>query len=162
MFVTNHALAGALIGQLMPGEPLGAFVVGAASHLALDAVPHWGCDTWKPGGPDHFLTVARRDGLLGLGVMAASTILVNRRSRLAVAAGMAGAVLLDLDKPLEHFLRWRPFPKVVQRVHERVQRESPKAMPNELFYGLILTLANVIVPKWPATRVESPVPDSPA
>ncbi len=36
--------------------------------------------------------------------------------RLSVAA-MAGAVLLDLDKPLEHFFRWNPFPTVVQRVH---------------------------------------------
>lgn len=150
MFVTNHALAGALIGRLLPGRPITAFVIGAGSHLALDAVPHWGCEMWRPGGPRKFLEVARRDGVLGLSVMAAATLLVDRRSRPAVVSAMAGAVLLDLDKPCLHFFGRNPFPTVVQRVHSRVQRESPEAMPKEIFYGLVLTSLHLIFPR--ATR----------
>lgn len=41
MLVTNHVLAGAAIGALTrrPGVALG---LGVASHLAMDAMPHWG------------------------------------------------------------------------------------------------------------------------
>ena len=41
MLVTNHVLSGAVIGattrRIVP-----AFLLGIASHFALDAAPHWG------------------------------------------------------------------------------------------------------------------------
>jgi hypothetical protein len=40
MFVTNHALAGVLIGQVLEENPMAAFAAGVVSHLALDAMPH--------------------------------------------------------------------------------------------------------------------------
>ena len=60
MLITNHVLAGALVGLASPG-PVSAFGVGVVSHFAMDVVPHW-------GDPDHeaFLRVAYVDGLVGL------------------------------------------------------------------------------------------------
>lgn len=61
MLLTNHVLAGAAIGTLLRRRPALAFGVGVASHLAMDALPHFGL----PGEPDaarRFLRIARRDG----------------------------------------------------------------------------------------------------
>ena len=144
MFVTNHVLAGALIGQAMPGRPLAAFAAGVGSHLVLDAAPHWGCDFHSPEGPDLFLKVARRDGLLGLAAMAAAAMAVNREARLSTVAAMAGAALLDLDKPLEHFFGIRPFPDVVTRIHKGIQNESVDGMRNEFAYGIAFALTDMV------------------
>src|SRR5580658_2920499 len=88
MLVTNHVLSGALIGALTR-TPLLAFPLGAASHLPLDAAPHWG--QWD--NRRHFLRVAVADGLTGLATMAVATIVADPRQRPAVVAGMLGAVL---------------------------------------------------------------------
>ncbi|MGD0393447.1 MAG: hypothetical protein ABSC41_12485 [Acidimicrobiales bacterium] len=144
MFVTNHVLSGVLIGQAMPGRPLAAFAAGVGSHLVLDAAPHWGCDFHSPEGPDLFLKVARRDGLLGLATMAAAAMAVNREARLSTIAAMAGAALLDLDKPLEHFFGLRPFPEVVTRLHKGIQNESVDGMRNEFAYGMAFALADMV------------------
>ena len=70
-----------------------AFVAGVASHLALDAVPHWGCDLQRPGGPEQFLVVAKRDGLLGLTAMVAVALATERPARAATLAAMDAALL---------------------------------------------------------------------
>jgi hypothetical protein len=136
MFVTNHVLSGALIGRALERRPFAAFALGVASHLVLDAVPHWGCDTYRPAGSDQFLAVAKRDGLLGLTVIAAATLVAKQPARTSTLAAMAGAALLDLDKPLQHFFGWNPFPEVVRRLHERVQNESPEGLTNEIRFGV--------------------------
>ena len=59
MFVTNHVLSGVLIGRALKKRPGLALLAGVASHLVLDAIPHWGCNP----GRAHFLTVAKRDGV---------------------------------------------------------------------------------------------------
>jgi hypothetical protein len=140
MFVTNHVLAGAVIGNRYPGQPVTAFLVGVGSHLAMDSVPHWGCDTVAPGGPESFLRVARRDGLLGLAVMSGALLVTDRRHRLATASAIAGSVLLDLDKPAEHFFGLNPFPDLVQRIHGGIQRETRHGLVVELVSGALLTL----------------------
>ena len=139
VFVTNHALSGVLIGRALERRPIAAFIVGLGSHLALDAIPHWGCDLRVEGAPDRFLRIAKRDGVLGLVTIATATLAVDRRSRAATVAAMAGAVLLDLDKPSMYFLGVNPFPKLVRRVHKRAQNESPDGMPNEFAFGLLGT-----------------------
>ncbi len=126
MFVTNHVLSGVLIGQALKRRPVAAFVVGIGSHLVLDAMPHWGCDD-EPDGTERFLQVAKRDGVLGLAAMAAAALAVDRSARLSTLAAMAGAALLDLDKPIEHFFGVRAFPDVVMRIHKGIQNESPTA-----------------------------------
>ncbi len=145
MFVTNHVLSGALIGRMLERRPVTAFAVGVASHLALDAVPHWGCDTGRPGGADKFLTVAKRDGVLGLTVMAAAALIATKKARPATVAAMAGAVLLDLDKPLLHFVGRNPFPWRVRRFHERVQNESEEGLPNEIRFGVAFAAADAFL-----------------
>ena len=144
MFVTNHVLSGALIGRALERRPVAAFAVGVASHLVLDAVPHWGCDKHGPGGADEFLAMARRDGLLGLAAMAAATLVATRPSRTATVAAMVGAALLDLDKPLQHFFGRDPFPKVVSRFHNRIQNESPEGMANEIRFGVAFAAVDAL------------------
>ena len=160
MFITNHVLSGALIGRLAERRPVTAFVAGVASHLLLDAVPHWGCDIRRPGGPEAFLAVARRDGLLGLTAIAAVALTVERPARSASLAAMAGAVLLDLDKPLLHFFGRDPFPLVVQRLHRRIQNESPDGLRNEIRFGFAFAMLDVVAtamarhPELQGSRVE--------
>jgi hypothetical protein len=120
VFITNHTLAGGVIG-LAARRPVAAFAAGVVSHVAMDMVLHWGDDlTW-----DEFVQVARVDGLVGLAAAAAALAVAPRRARPPVAAGIAAACLLDLDKPGRHFLGRSPFPAAVDRFHGRIQREHP-------------------------------------
>jgi hypothetical protein len=154
VFVTNHVLSGMLVGRLFKNRPGTAFVAGIASHLILDAVPHWGCRVSKLGPKEKvseksgqsapFLTMAKRDGVLGLVAMAAGALAVERPARNATVAAMTGAVLLDLDKPLFYFFGVNPFPAVVQSVHGWVQNESPGGMTNELRFGAAFAAADLL------------------
>jgi hypothetical protein len=81
--------------------------------------------------------------MLGLSAMAAVALAAPKQARPATIAGMAGAVLLDLDKPLLHFFGWNPFPRVIQRFHDRVQNESPEGLPNEIRFGFGFAAADV-------------------
>lgn len=145
MFVTNHVLSGVVIGRLLERHPVAAFVVGLGSHLALDMVPHWGCELNAPNGRELFLRYARRDGLLGLLTGACAVGAVHRQARPATLAAIFGAVLLDADKPVIHFWRRNPFPRTVSRIHARVQNESPQGMPNELAFGVSCAIADVVI-----------------
>jgi hypothetical protein len=97
-----------------------AFTAGFGSHFVLDAVPHWG--QW--GSQRKFLRVARVDGLVSLGVMAAFAAVSPPGRRLTVLAGMTGAALPDLDKPSNLWFGRSPFPAAVDRFHWRIQREA--------------------------------------
>ena len=145
MFVTNHVLSGVVLGRLLRGRPLTAFVVGVGSHLALDMVPHWGCDKRTPDGRQLFLRYAKRDGVVGLSVMLAAAGAVDRRDRSATIAAMLGASVLDADKPCLHYFGRNPFPKVVSRIHARAQNESPDGLRNELVVGLVAAIADAFV-----------------
>ena len=138
MFVTNHVLSGVLLGQMLKRRPVTAFFIGVGSHLVLDSIPHWGCDTDAPGQFGRFLLVARRDGLLGLTIMAVAAAAVPKRGRASTVSAMAGAALLDLDKPLMIYVGLNPFPAVVNRLHGRVQRETSLGMPFEFAFGAAL------------------------
>jgi hypothetical protein len=144
VFVTNHVVSGVLIGRALESSPAAAFVVGIGSHLAVDLIPHWGCEKLPDGYTDRFLRAARRDGLLGLAAMAACAAAVDPKARPAVIAAMAGAVLLDLDKPCKHFFGFNPFPRPVRRVHTWVQRESASGMRNEVAFGAVFSLIDAV------------------
>jgi hypothetical protein len=144
VFVTNHVLSGVLIGRVLEDHPVAAFAVGVGSHLVVDMIPHWGCDRAAEGGSERFLAVARRDGLLGLAAMGAASLAVDRRARPSVIAAMAGAVLLDLDKPIEHFFGVYPYPNLVRRVHLWCQNESAEGMPREVAFGLAFAVADTL------------------
>ena len=145
MFVTNHVLSGVVIGRVLRRRPLTAFVVGVGSHLVLDMVPHWGCDFRTPENRQLFLRYAKRDGLLGLVVMACAAGAVDRGARKATIAAMAGAALLDVDKPTIYFFGRNPFPRIVRRIHGRAQNESPEGMPNEVLFGVSSALLDALI-----------------
>jgi hypothetical protein len=139
MLVTNHVLSGAVIGAASRRRPVPAFALGVLSHFALDAAPHWG--KWR--GRPSFMEVAVPDGLLGLAVMGTMTALAPREARLAVLAGMAGAALPDLDKPSKVFFGRSPFPRVVDRIHMRIQDEAPHRFKYELTAAAVFFAAAV-------------------
>ena len=120
MFITNHALAGAVIGRTVR-RPALAFGLGVASHIGMDLVLHYGREgiDW-----DDFVEIARVDGTIGLAVCAGALATTPRGTRTAVAAGIAGACLIDMDKPGRHFVGRSPFPAAVDRFHGRIQNES--------------------------------------
>jgi hypothetical protein len=135
MLVTNHVLSGALVGHVAGSVPV-AFAVGVVSHLVLDSVRHWGDDRRI----EDVMHIAVPDGLVGLATMATVTLGARPERRARVLAGMAGAALLDLDKPGRVFFGASPFPLLVDRLHGWVQRESPRRMPQELLVGATLML----------------------
>lgn len=131
MLVTNHVLAGALVGLAAPG-PVSAFLGGVASHVALDVVPHWGD---RP--MDEVMPIAVADGLTGLAAIAVVWRRTPPGRRVRVLAGMAGASVPDLDKPSRVFFGVSPFPEAVDDFHARIQtRESAARMPQELLVGI--------------------------
>lgn len=124
MLITNHVLAGALVGATSPG-PAAAFGLGVLSHAAMDAAPHF-------GNQAIFLRVAVVDGLLGLATMSWVARSTTRGKRNVVMAGMLGACFPDADKPALLFVGRSPFPAVVDHWHARIQHESPRRLPQEV------------------------------
>jgi len=144
--VTNHVLCGAVIGA-KTRRVVPAFVLGIASHFALDAAPHWG----KWDGPPSFMQVAVPDGLAGLAVMGVMTAVVAPRGRrAAVLAGMTGAALPDLDKPYRVFFGRSPFPRAVDRLHAVIQDEAPHRLKYELALAVAFCAAAVALLRVPA------------
>jgi hypothetical protein len=145
MLVTNHVLSGAVIGattrRIAP-----AFLLGIASHFALDAVPHWG------NGNLTLMQVAVPDGLTGLAVMGAMMAVAPRGRRAAVLAGMAGAALPDLDKPSKVFFGRSPFPRAVDRLHRVIQDEAPHRFKYELAVAVACCAAAVGLLRGPAAE----------
>ena len=145
MFVTNHVLSGVVIGRLLERHPITAFVVGVGSHLVLDMVPHWGREESTAAGRQLFLRYAKRDGLVGLLAMVCAAAAVDRQARKATLAAMAGAALLDADKPMMLYLGRNPFPRAVRRLHARAQNESPQGMPKEIVFGLVCAVIDSVL-----------------
>ena len=119
MLLTNHVLSGALIGARArgPGRP------------SRPGWRHTSCSTRSRTGASgaakrRFLRVAVADGLVSLAVAGALAAASPPARRAAVLAGMAGAALPDLDKPTKLWFGWSPFPRTVDRFHNRIQREA--------------------------------------
>lgn len=130
MLATIHVIAGAAIGG-MTVRPELAFVGGIASHLVMDAMPHWG-DRDRAT----FLRVARVDGVCSL-VAACAAVRIAGSCPGSVVAGIAGGLLLDLDKPSRHFFGGNPFPPWVQHAHSRIQKgkEASHRLGGEIAVG---------------------------
>ena len=136
MFITNHVLAGAIIGLVAPRRPAKVALVAVGSHFVLDSVPHWGThDDAK------FRKVAIVDGLIGLATMRAVMSAVPRGTRVAVLAGMLGAAFPDSDKPALMFVGRSPFPAAVDHFHGRIQREAKHGVRTEFKVALAMVAA---------------------
>jgi hypothetical protein len=144
VLVTNHVLSGALIGAAVR-RPAPAFVLGVASHFVLDAVPHWG--KWRDRR--HFLKVAVTDGLTGLVAIGACVAVARPGRRLALAAGMAGAALPDLDKPAELVFGRSPWPTAVNRFHGVIQDEAADRFGQEMVVMGVLAAASLLAASRP-------------
>lgn len=129
MLATTHVLTGALIGRRVRRPALAA-AVGVVSHLALDALPHWGVDMDSPAGRRRFLRVAVADGC------ALSLALVAVRRRYGAGpelAGALGALLLDLDKPAAELGVQQLWPDRLHLFHIGIQTgERPRRWPVDL------------------------------
>jgi hypothetical protein len=141
MFITNHVLAGTLAGTAFRRRPVLAFTVGFATHVAMDMTPHWGNPTLDEDG---FYAVAKRDGILGLAALALVAA-AGVPPRAALLAGIAGAAVLDADKPTEYFFGVNPIPRAVDAFHQRIQRESPGGIRTEVAFGAALATACTVV-----------------
>jgi hypothetical protein len=137
VFVSNHALAGAAIGALVR-RPVPAFVIGVASHVLMDMTPHFG---ERDMDEDEFLRLTRIDGSVGLGVTAAVAAAAPRSVRRSALVGLAGACLIDLDKPGRHFFGRSPFPPVVDKFHDHIQNEAPRERWTEAATTAVLVAA---------------------
>lgn len=137
MLTVNHVPVGAVVGLIARKHPLYALALGVLSHLALDAIPHWGIS--EPGRYDEFTRVAERDGLAGL---AASALLIHRAppsARPAVAAGIIGAVAPDFDHVTTYFFNRTIWPPRFLKFHGDIQREGATPMRKELTRAAIST-----------------------
>ena len=133
MFITNHVLAGAIIGLVAPRRPAPVALVAVGSHFVLDSMPHWGIH-----GEATFRKVAVVDGLVGLATMRAVMGAVPRGTRVAVLSGMLGAAFPDADKPALMFFGRSPFPARVDQFHQRIQRESSRGVRTEIRAALAM------------------------
>lgn len=157
MFITNHVLAGAVIGLVAPRRPARVALVAVGSHFVLDSVPHWGIHD----DDATFRKVAIVDGLIGLATMRAVMGAVPRGTRVAVLAGMLGAAFPDADKPMEMFFGRSPFPAGVDRFHARIQRESARGIRTEIRAALGLVLAVRVLSWLRAVAADAPVAADP-
>jgi hypothetical protein len=127
MILTTHAIVGAALASFLPSHPVAAFVVGFASHFALDAIPHVdypikSCSV-NPniGAPLVFDRALLRDavtiGFDGLfGITAGLFLFGSLAGFWAILMGAVGAMLPD---PLQFLhARWPHEPlRTLQRFH---------------------------------------------
>jgi len=127
MILTTHAVVGAALASFLPSHPAAAFVVGFASHFALDAIPHVDYPIKsrsvnpRIGAPMAFDRALLQDavtiGFDGLfGVTAALLLFSSPVSFWAILMGAIGAMLPD---PLQFVhTRWPHEPlRTLQRFH---------------------------------------------
>jgi len=119
MFITTHAVLGALIGEQLASNPALAFGLGLASHYLVDIIPHGDSGVYK--GYVAGSKVRRALALVSIdGIMTVLFVLFlfntqTFESRAAVSAGIIGSVLPDLLVGLYELTRspkLRPFHRV--------------------------------------------------
>ena len=120
MFITTHAVLGALIGEELASNPALAFFLGLVSHFLVDIIPHG--DTYLYKGYVSGTKVRRALAYVtidGIATVLFVLFLFNTQtfeSRAAVSAGIIGSILPDLIVGLyevtrSNKLRW------FQRLH---------------------------------------------
>ena len=127
MILTTHAVVGAALASFMPSHPVIAFVVGFASHFALDAIPHVDYPIKsrsvnpKIGAPIAFDAALLQDAMTigsdGLfGILAALFLFSTSASFWAILMGAIGAMLPDPLQFVHTRLPHEPL-RTLQRFH---------------------------------------------
>jgi hypothetical protein len=134
MILCTHAIVGAAFASFLPSRPAAAFVIGFASHFALDAIPHQdypiNSSSVNPriGAPMAFdrallqdaVTIGS-DGLFGL--VAALFLFGSSAGLWSILLGAIGAMLPD---PL-------------QFMHARLPHEPLRTLHSDFTFGLTQT-----------------------
>lgn len=117
---TLHAAAGTAIGWALRQRPTLAVAAAAASHLLLDAIPHWGTDNKRT-----WLAVAATDVTIGTAATAHLISKAPAQHRRLLATTATAAIALDLPKIPRTFGLPVPFePDWLRHLHSNIQRET--------------------------------------
>lgn len=124
MYLTVHAAAGLALARLSP-HPVLTFILGLASHLLLDAIPHGD----EHLAPSHFAWARRVRRLVGAAVIDALVLagflsiylwVTPIESGWNLAAGVTGALLPDAVEGVYLITRVR-FLESFDRFHVYIQ-----------------------------------------
>jgi hypothetical protein len=154
MILSTHAIVGGAIASFMPGHPVLAFVIGVASHFAIDAIPH-------VDYPLHSISVKRSAPsalrlnwwlVQNLGLVALAACVGLAIVLWLCCAGALGAMLPD---PLQLLLKLYPREALrsLQRFHVWIHTKRRLSWP--LGVGSQLALVALVVglhPYWLSTR----------
>jgi hypothetical protein len=127
MILTTHAIVGAALASFLPSHPAAAFVVGFASHFALDAIPHVDYPIKsrsvnpRIGAPMAFDRALLQDAMTigsdGLfGIVAALFLFSSSANFWAILLGASGAILPDPLQFVHSRLPHEPL-RTLQRFH---------------------------------------------
>lgn len=153
MTITNHILAGALIG-LAAKEPALALPLALGSHFVMDAMPHFG---YKGNNGYSGALKYRLSYWVGIISLVTSVLvvalLINNQLWLALAAGIMAALpdLLGIYNYIKYEKHGQKAQGILKAVHVQFHRaiqwcERPWGIYVELvaFVGLLLLLISVI------------------
>ncbi|KPJ85169.1 hypothetical protein AMJ57_04075 [Parcubacteria bacterium SG8_24] len=144
MFLVGHTAIGLAVASVT-ASPVGAFVLGLASHYAADAIPHGDefVGRWAKRGnePGRVAAVAALDGLIAMSIVLA---FLPRAGQLSVvAAAVVGAVLPDVLWGLE-LLSDRRMLRGLGRFHKWIHNHFRIERPRALWLTLQFVLAALV------------------
>lgn len=158
MTLTTHALVGAAAAMLVPAHPALAFAAGFASHLAVDALPHYDYDLRSmkrdPANPlvhklsfgkEFLLDILQVGGDALLGLSLAVLLFASHLDLSPVLIAFVGALGGIAPDPLQ-FVYWKtrfPLLEPLQRFHVWIQ--EGKSLMVSPAVGLSLQLALVLL-----------------
>ena len=139
MILSTHAVVGGAIASLMPGHPVLAFVIGVASHFAIDAIPHVDYPlysiTVRRSAPSALtlnwllvqdLSLIALDACLGLAIVL--WLYASPGATTAVLAGALGAMLPDPLRVLHKLYPREPL-RSLQRFHGWMHTQQRLSWP---------------------------------
>lgn len=159
MILSTHAVVGGAIASFMPGHPALAFAVGAASHFAIDAIPHVDYPlysiTVKRSAPSAMIfnwLLVQDLGLIALdacvGLALTLWLYASPGATTAVLAGALGAMLPD---PLQFVQKLYPREPLrsLQRfhvwIHTKRRLNWPLGVSSQLsFVALVIGLRAIL------------------
>jgi hypothetical protein len=140
MILSTHAVVGGAIASLMPGHPVLAFVIGAASHFAIDAIPHVDYPLYSisvkrsvPSALSLNWLLVRDLGLITLdaclGLLIVLWLYASPGATTAVLAGALGAMLPDPLQLLSKLYPREPL-RSLQRFHVWIHNKAKTELAN--------------------------------
>ncbi len=100
MFITTHAVIGALVGVEFASKPFIAFVVGLISHFLVDIIPHGDSSLYKGyvsgARVKRAIAYVTLDSLVGMLFVLGLFNTQFVEHRLAISMGIIGSVIPDL------------------------------------------------------------------